>query len=111
MLPERVKVSVESTNDGLWARISAEGSNVLDNCYTQAANSAELVLMVNDAIQTHFEIPEELKSEVGYYTPVSERHLRLEEMFRNLVMMEQEADTRGKSETTLTLKDNELVCN
>ncbi len=109
-LPQRIKVSIESSEEGLWARISADDGS-LEHCYTQAANITELVPMVNDAVQTHFEVPEEFRSEVGYYSPLSDTHIQLEDMFRKLVSMERQASATGKSEAILTLKDNQLeVC-
>ena len=109
LLPERVLVRVESSDDGLWAHISTADGR-LSHCYTQAANALELVPLVNDAIQTFFEIPTEFRSEVGYYSPLSDGHIRIEEIFNKLVAMEKQANAEGKSEATLTLKDSELIC-
>ena len=64
--------------------------------------------MVNDAIFTQFEVPEALRSEIGYYVPLSDAHTQWEEMFNKLVSMEKQLDLKGDSETTLTLK--EAVC-
>lgn len=109
-LPLRVRVLIESSDEGLWATISTDDGR-LSNCYTQAANATELVTMVNDAIQTYFEIPEEFRREVGYYVPLSDKHLRIEDMFNQLVAIEKETNIQGGSETTLTLKEPELqVC-
>ncbi len=107
LLPARVTVNVENTDDGLWAKVSSADGK-LSNCYTQAANAAELVVMINDAIFTHFEVPIEIRKDVGFYVPLSNEHLRMEEMFNKLVSMEKQLDTQGDSETTLTLR--EAVC-
>ena len=107
LLPARVVVRVENTDDGLWAKISTPDGK-LSNCYTQAANAVELVTMVNDALFTHFEVPEEVRNKVGYYVPLSDKHVRMEEMFNQLVSMEKQLDLTGDSETILTLR--EVVC-
>lgn len=107
LLPVRVVVRVENTDNGLWARISTPDGK-LSNCYTQAANAVELVTMVNDALFTHFEVPENMRSKIGYYVPLADNHVRMEEMFNQLVSMEKQLDLTGDSETTLTLR--EVVC-
>lgn len=106
-LPDRVVVKVENREDGLWAKVSTEDGK-LSNCYTQAANAAELVVMINDAIFTHFEIPEGVRKDIGFYVPLSNDHLQMEEMFNKLVSMEKQLDVQGDSETILTLR--EAVC-
>ena len=106
-LPERVMVHVESSDDGLWAKISTPDGTISD-CYTQANSSAELLLMINDAILTFFEIPEDERKDIGFYVPISDQHVRIEEMFNQFVSMEKEIDQRGQSEATLTLQD--AVC-
>ena len=109
-LPERVMVHIESSDNGLSAQITAADGKI-SHCYTQATNAVELVPMINDAVQTYFEIPEEFRSEVGYYSPLSDSHINLEEMFNQLVSLEKQANQQGKSETTLTLRDAKLqVC-
>jgi hypothetical protein len=107
LLPLRVVVCVMNTDEGLWAKISTT-DGTLTHCYTQAANTVELVTMINDAVFTHFEVPEELRSDVGYYVPLSDNHTRMEQMFNQLVSMEKELDSGHNSETTLTL--SEAVC-
>lgn len=106
-LPDRVMVHIESSNDGLWAKISTPDGKISD-CYTQANSSAELLLMINDAVLTYFEIPEDGRKDVGFYVPLSAQHVRIEEMFNQFVSMEKEIDQRGSSEATLTLQD--AVC-
>lgn len=109
-LPERVDVRIEGSDEGLSARISTPDGKI-SHCYTQAGGAVELVPMINDAIQTYFEIPDEFRSAVGYYAPLSETHIRLEEMFNQLVSLEKQANQQGESQTTLTLRDAELqVC-
>lgn len=104
VLPARVVVNMENTEDGLWAKISTSDGK-LSNCYTQAANAVELVTMVNDAIFTHFEIPEDFRSKIGYYVPLSDNHVRMEEMFNKLVSMEKQLGLKRDSKTTLTLQE------
>lgn len=76
LLPQRITVKVERNEDdeGLWAQIVE-----LPHCYTQAANATDLAGMITDAIQTHFEIPEEIRTDMGYYVPVPKEHLKMEE--------------------------------
>lgn len=107
LLPARVIINVENTDDGLWAKISTPDGK-LSSCYTQAANAVELVPMVNDAIFTHFEVPDAIRGEIGYYVPLSDNHIRMEEMFNQLVSMQKQLGVKGDSETTLTLQD--AVC-
>src|SRR3989344_8340558 len=99
LLPARVIVNVENTEDGLWAKVSTSDGR-LSNCYTQAINATELIVMINDAIFTHFEIPEKIRKDVGFYVPLSNEHLRMEEMFNKLVSMERQWGTQGDSKTT-----------
>lgn len=108
ILPIRVVVNVENTEDGLWAKVSTPDCK-LSNCYTQATNAAELVVMINDAIFTHFEVPEKIRKDIGFYVPLSDKHLHIEEMFNELVSMGKQLDAKGGSETTLTLR-REVVC-
>ena len=103
-LPLRVTVQVENTADGLWAEISAPDKG-LSHCYTQGSTLPELIIMINDAILTHFEIPEEARELVGFYIPVSEKHLRWETMFNQLVALEK----KGSEETVLTLQEPQLA--
>lgn len=103
----RVHAHVENTDDGLWAKISTP-DGVISDCYTQAKSTAELLLMINDAIFTYLEIPESERKDLGFYVPLSEQHVRVEEMFNQFVSMEKEIDQRGQSDATLTLQD--AVC-
>lgn len=107
ILPARVVVRVENTEDGLWAKISSSDEKLSD-CYTQAANATELIVMINDAIFTHFEIPENVRKDLGFYVPLSNEHLKMEDMFNKLVSMEKQLDVEGGSETILTFR--EVVC-
>ena len=103
-LPDRINVSIKNEDGGFWAKITTSDGQ-LSNCYTQAENINELVVMINDAVQTHFEVPEELREKVGFYLPVPENHLRWEEFFNQLSAMQSE----GGNETILTLRKPELV--
>ena len=103
-LPARVNVRIESEDGGFWAKITTLDGK-LSNCYTQADTISELVEMINDAVKTHFDIPEEIREEVGFYVPVPENHLRWEAMFSQLSAMQHPTE----KETTLTLREPELV--
>ena len=104
VLPECINVRVEKEGDGFWAKITTTDGH-LSNCYTQANDIAELVVMINDAVQTHYEIPEHLRARVGFYVPLSVEHLRWEAVFRELVAMQHQSGT----DTTLTLHQSELA--
>ncbi len=100
LLPERINVHSEgSPEEGFWAKITAPGSN-LQNCYTEAKSIPELILMINEAIKTHYEIPEELRDQVSFYAPIPENHLRWEEMFNQLASM---GNQEGEINTFLKL--------
>ena len=106
LLPERINVHSEgSPEEGFWAKITAQGST-LQNCYTEASSVSELILMINDAVKTHFEIPEEIRDQVGFYAPGPENHLHWEGMFNQLVSMENQ---EGEINTSLKLQVPELV--
>jgi len=103
LLPQRIDVHSEGANEeGFWAKVTAPGTD-LQNCYTEAASIPELILMVNDAVKTHFEIPEDIREEVGFYAPLPDNHLRMEEMFNKLVLM---GNQEGRSITSLELQTN-----
>ncbi|MBI1974515.1 MAG: hypothetical protein HYS51_01540 [Candidatus Zambryskibacteria bacterium] len=104
LLPQRLSVKIEKDDNGLWARV-----NELSHCYTQAANATELIEMINDAVQTHFEIPESFKKDVGYYIPLSDEHVKVEEMFRKLIEIEQRVSAGFDVEETLNLS-NSVLC-
>ena len=103
-LPQRVNVRIEKEGDGFWAKITTADGR-LSNCYTQAHDIAELVVMINDAVQTHFDIPEHMREHVGFYVPLADEHIRWEAVFHELVAMQHQSGT----ETTLTLHQAELA--
>ena len=103
-MPERVNVRIEKAGDGFWAKITTTDGR-LSNCYTQANDIAELVVMINDAVQTHFDIPEHVREHVGFYVPLADDHIRWEAVFNELVAMQHQSGT----ETTLTLHQTELA--
>jgi len=103
-LPDRITVSIRNEDGSFWAKITTPDGK-LSNCYTQAENINELVVMINDAVQTHFEVPEKLREAVGFYLPIPENHLRWEEFFNQLSAMQ----NKGGKKTTLTLRKPELV--
>lgn len=103
-LPDRINVSIKNEDGSFWAKITTPDGE-LSNCYTQANNISELVVMINDAVQTHFEIPEKIREKVGFYVPISDNHLRWEAMFNQLSAMQ----NKGGKKTILTLRKPELV--
>lgn len=104
LLPQRISVKIEKDEKGLWAKILE-----LPHCYTQASSGSELLEMINDAVQTHFEIPEKFRKDIGYYVPITDQHQRLEEMFRKLVEIEQKVSAGVDVETTFNLSTS-AVC-
>ena len=64
LLPSRITVEVEKTDEGFYAKILE-----LENCYTQADSFSELVEMVNDAVFSYLDIPEEHQEKLGLYLP------------------------------------------
>lgn len=63
-LPSRITVNIRKTEEGLYAQVIE-----LENCYTQADNFVELIEMVNDAVFSYLDIPEEYREKLGYYAP------------------------------------------
>ena len=71
--PERIDVAVHDSEDGgYWIEIKN-----LQGCITQADTGIELFQMVNDAIYTYLDIPEE-------YTPFVPTYFPPEELRKNL---------------------------
>lgn len=103
-LPVRIGVEITTSDIGLSAKVTSP-DGMLSNCYTQAANATELVLMVNDAVFTHFEVPEDVRNEIGFYAPVTEAHLQMEKMFNELVSLEKKLEANGDGQATLTLQE------
>lgn len=64
MLPDYLTVTISKSEDGFYAKIKE-----LKHCQTQADSYAELLAMINDAIYTHFDIPEEYREHVDTYYP------------------------------------------
>lgn len=64
MLPDRITVQIQKTEDGLYAQVVE-----LEHCYTQADNFIELIEMINDAVFIYLDIPEEHRGKLGYYAP------------------------------------------
>jgi predicted RNase H-like HicB family nuclease len=83
ILPQRIHVKLVKDDEGVWARV-----NNLPHCYTQASNVNELPELLTDLVFTHFEVPEEIRGELGEYIPLPENHVRLEESFRRLLDIE-----------------------
>jgi predicted RNase H-like HicB family nuclease len=98
LLPQRLSVKIEKDEKGFWATILD-----LPHCYTQASTGSELLEMINDAVQTHFEVPEKFRNEIGYYVPLTDEHQKLEGMFRKLVEIEHRVSEGHEVKTTLNL--------
>ena len=56
-LPDHLDVEISSIEDGYYL---AKVKNA-PGCITQAKNPQELFLMVNDAVYTYFDVPEQYK--------------------------------------------------
>ncbi|MCR4311186.1 MAG: hypothetical protein NUV54_01275 [Candidatus Taylorbacteria bacterium] len=105
LLPARITVKIEKNKDeqGFWAQVLG-----LPHVYTQASSLNELAGMITDAIQTHFEIPEKYRKSLGYYIPVSQRHIQAEEMFRRLVAIEKKVES-GKEVRQIFSRSGDCV--
>ena len=104
LLPKRITLTVEKSDQGLWATIKE-----IPFCYTQASSSSELIEMLNDAILTHFEVPKNFRNKVGYYAPVSQKHLQMEDMFRKLISIEHKINS-GKEAKEIFNLTNFSIC-
>ncbi|MCK5059834.1 MAG: hypothetical protein KAR00_01645 [Candidatus Pacebacteria bacterium] len=96
LLPEQITVVVQVTEEGLVAEIKE-----LENCYTQADNPAELIEMVNDAVFTYLEIPDNFVKQLGIvYLPqkIADelRRIKMQEFCNELI--------KGVSVTTTSYK-------
>ena len=63
-MPNQLTLNIQKTEDGFWAKVKE-----LPNCYTQAKDFFELMIMVNDAIYTYLEVPGKFRKTVGFYLP------------------------------------------
>ncbi len=53
-LPNSIKVKIGKSKDGgFWVKVLS-----LPRCFTQAESGEELFVMINDAVYTYFDIPE-----------------------------------------------------
>ena len=67
-LPDNVEVEIKEEKDGnYFAKIKS-----LPGCITQARNPLELFEMVNDAIYTYFDVPEQYQPYLKMYIPSEE---------------------------------------
>ncbi|MDP3729745.1 MAG: hypothetical protein Q8R26_03315, partial [bacterium] len=65
LFPNKVEVSVNRTGDGIFtAKI-----HTFNGLFTEGSNFSELMEMVNDAIKTYFEIPEQFVPYMPNYIP------------------------------------------
>lgn len=78
-LPESIKVEIkESPDGGYFVKVVS-----LKHCFTQADNVEELLLMVNDVVFSHFDIPEKLRPFMPVYFPAGEIKKRLQEWLKS----------------------------
>jgi predicted RNase H-like HicB family nuclease len=63
-MPDMLNLNIQKTDEGFWAKVKE-----LPHCYTQARDFFELIRMVNDAVYTYLEIPDNFKKKVGFYLP------------------------------------------
>ncbi len=67
-LPELIKVEIKKSPDGgYFIKIVS-----LEHCFTQADTQEEILVMVNDVVYSHFDIPEKLRSLMPPYFPKQE---------------------------------------
>ena len=67
-LPEVIKVKIEkSPNGGYLIKIVS-----LEYCFTQADTKEEILIMVNDVVYSHFDIPEKIRPLMPLYFPTKE---------------------------------------
>lgn len=82
-IPDKINLSIEITSDGWFLVTSPE----LPGLTTQARNAKELIVMVNDAILTYFDVPKREAKEIfnvisidGHGTILSKKAVK-EKMF------------------------------
>jgi len=74
-LPKLIKVEInESPDGGYFIKIIS-----LKHCFTQADTPEEILIMVNDVVYSHFDIPEKLRSSMPPYFPKEELKKKLQE--------------------------------
>lgn len=64
LLPSKLEVEIHKGGEGIWAKVKN-----LPGVYTQADNFVDLIEMINDAVFSYFEIPEDMREKFGYYIP------------------------------------------
>lgn len=78
--PDFIEVQVGKSQDGgYWVKILN-----LPGCFTQVEDSGELLAMVNDAIYTYFDIPEEYVRDMPRYFPTEEIRKKLQKWQKNI---------------------------
>jgi len=88
--PREISVVVEKYQDGFIANVKT-----FAGCLTEASSYSELIEMVNDAVRSYFEIPEQYLPFMPTYRPPLSEATRLGVFPAN----------QKKSEITLELKD------
>ncbi len=80
--PDFIKVKInESKDGGYWVEIL----NV-HGCFTQVDNIQELFSMVNDAVYTYFDIPEEYRMQMPRYFPTEKLRKEIQKWDKNIPM-------------------------
>ena len=83
-LPDGILVKFHKSKDGgYWAEIKN-----LPGCITQAKNGQELFEMVNDAVYTYYDVPEEYLPYIQTYLPPedirNEMRIKIPDKFLNI---------------------------
>mgnify|MGYP001568014801 FL=1 len=104
-MPAGLTVIVRKTDEGFYAKVKE-----LPNCYTQAATVAALVEMINDAIFTHFDVPENYRGRLGLmYLPevkkpgFADLRKKMQEACRELLINDSESSLVYKYNITRML--------
>lgn len=72
LLPRKLSVDIYKAEEGgFWAKVKE-----LPGCNTQGENFVDLVDMINDAVFTYFEVPQNARKSLGHYIPQISEELR-----------------------------------
>ena len=82
--PNVIEVQIEESKDGgYWVKILN-----LEGCFTQAETVEELFEMVNDAVYTYFDVPEEYILYLPRYFPTEEVRKKLVQCWKKAIPAE-----------------------
>jgi len=94
VLPRKLSVEIYRAQEGgFWAKVRG-----LPGCNTQGDDFIDLIAMINDAVFTYFDVPQKMRSALGYYVPqlpeemrkkieADARHTKIEEVVRRIIKM------------------------